>query len=132
MTRPRLAWLDGFAISASTLCLIHCLALPLLAAAIPALAELLDLGPHFHLLILALAIPASALALAAGYRRHGLVLPVLAGVAGLLLLAAGTAIAATAIVEVALTVAGSLILAAAHLANWRLTLRRARRSGTSR
>ncbi len=37
-------WFDGLAVGASVLCLIHCLALPIVIAALPALAARLDLA----------------------------------------------------------------------------------------
>jgi hypothetical protein len=116
-------WLDHFAVGASLLCLIHCLALPILIAALPVLARALDLGEGFHLLILAAAIPTSAIALAGGHRRHGALVPVFAGIAGLILMAAGAIFVSRAAAETALTVAGSLLLAGAHIANWRLRTR---------
>jgi len=119
------AWLDHFAVGASLLCLIHCLALPILIAALPVLARALDLGEGFHLLILAAAIPSSAIALAGGHRRHGALVPVFAGIAGLILMAAGALFVSRAAAETALTVAGSLLLAGAHIANWRLRTRAA-------
>lgn len=116
-------WLDGVSVGASLLCLIHCLALPLLIAALPALARALDLREGFHLLVLAAAIPTSAVALIAGRRRHGAFVPVFTGIAGLALMAAGALFASRAATETALTVAGSLLLAGAHIANWRLRAR---------
>lgn len=116
-------WLDGFAVGASLLCLIHCLALPILIAAMPVLARALGLGEELHVIILAAAIPTSAIALASGHRRHGALVPVFVGVAGLILMAAGAFFVSRAAAETALTVAGSLLLAGAHIANWRLRAR---------
>lgn len=112
-------WLDGAAVAASTLCLLHCLALPVLLAALPILAEGLGLGIGMHAVMLLVAAPTSALALAAGYRRHGAIVPVVSGSTGLLLLMAGL-IALRPSSETILTVAGSMMLAAAHFHNWRL------------
>ncbi|MGV3480760.1 MAG: MerC domain-containing protein [Sphingobium sp.] len=116
-------WLDGLSIGASALCLIHCLALPILIAALPALARALDLREGFHLLVLAAAIPTSAVALMAGHRRHGALVPVFTGIAGLVLMMIGALFTSRAAAETALTVAGSLLLASAHIANWRLRAR---------
>ncbi len=112
-------WFDGLAVGASALCLLHCLALPLLIAALPAVAGRLDLGEGFHLGVLAFAVPTSAFALIEGWRRHRGVAPLFAGVAGLVLLSAGLAFEDWAAVETGVTVAGSLLLAGAHVANWR-------------
>lgn len=118
-------WLDGLSVGASLLCLIHCLALPILIAALPALARTLDLPEGFHLLVLAAAIPTSAVALAGGHRRHGALVPVFTGIAGLVLMTIGALFTSRAATETALTVAGSLLLAGAHIANWRLRTRAA-------
>ena len=112
-------WFDGFAVDASALCLVHCLVLPLLIAALPAVAGRLDLGEGFHFGVLAFAVPTSAFALVEGWRRHRAVAPLFAGIAGLVLLAAGLAFEEWAAVETGVTVAGSLLLAGAHVANWR-------------
>lgn len=118
--RARLvSWFDGLAVGASVLCLIHCLALPIVIAALPALAARLDLGERFHLGVLAFALPVSAVALGEGWRRHRGLTPLFVGAAGLVLLAAGLAFEDWVAVETGVTVAGSLLLAGAHVANWR-------------
>ncbi|HEV7290240.1 MerC domain-containing protein [Sphingomonas sp.] len=118
--RARLvSWFDGLAVGASVLCLIHCLALPILIAALPALAARLDLGEGFHLAVLAFALPVSAVALGEGWRRHRGLTPLFVGAVGLVLLAAGLAFEEWVAVETGVTVAGSLLLAGAHVANWR-------------
>lgn len=121
---PRQAWFDGLAAGTSLACLIHCLALPLLIALIPALSELLRVPESFHRVALAFAVPASALALFLGYRRHHLINPVFPGVAGLALMASGAFAASSVLQETVLTVVGSLLVAAAHYLNWRLSKKR--------
>ncbi|PXA89044.1 MerC mercury resistance protein [Nostoc sp. 3335mG] len=112
--------LDGAAIGASLLCLIHCVGLPILLALLPALATLgLPSSEGLHLILLLTAIPVSALALIGGWRTHGAVVPLLLGVLGLAGLAAGLAFGSVPGAETALTVSGSLALAAAHIRNWR-------------
>ncbi len=112
-------WFDGFAVGASALCLVHCLGLPLLIAVLPAIAGRIDPGEGFHLIVLLFAIPTSAFALVEGWRRHRGIAPLFVGGAGLVLMAAGLAFGNWAAVEMAVTVAGSLLLAGAHVANWR-------------
>ena len=114
-----LSWFDGLAVGASVLCLIHCLVLPVAIAALPALAARLDLGEGFHLAVLAFALPVSAVALGEGWRRHRGLTPLFVGAFGLMLLAAGLAFEEWVAVETGVTVAGSLLLAGAHIANWR-------------
>lgn len=112
-------WFDGFAVGASALCLVHCLGLPLLIAALPAIANRIDPGEGFHLIVLLFAIPTSAFALIEGWRRHRGLAPLFVGGAGLALMALGLAFEQWAAVEMGVTVAGSLLLAAAHIVNWR-------------
>ncbi|WP_448663428.1 MerC domain-containing protein [Sphingomonas sp. CJ20] len=111
--------LDGFALCASTLCMLHCLALPLVLAALPALATRLEVGESFHAIVLAFAVPTSALALIGGWRRHRAAAPMLVGAVGLTLMASGIAFATREALETGLTVAGSLFVAGAHIGNWR-------------
>ena len=102
----RSTFLDGAAIGASLLCLIHCIGLPILFALLPALATIgLPSSESLHLILLLTAIPVSALALV--------------GALGLAGLAAGLAFDSVPGAETALTVAGSLALASAHIGNWR-------------
>ncbi|WP_088182045.1 MerC domain-containing protein [Sphingobium sp. Z007] len=115
----RTGWLDGFALCASSLCTLHCLGLPLLFALLPAFASRIDPGESFHLLMLALAVPTSVSALGQGWRRYGAPGPMLLGVAGLGLMAVGALIATGEIAEAVWTVAGSALLAGAHIRNWR-------------
>lgn len=118
----RQQWFDSLAIGASTLCLIHCLALPILIVAVPTLATFLALPEAFHLWAFALAVPTSLLAMAAGRRRHGQRRPVLLAAVGLALLGAGALLVEGA-AETVLTVAGGLTLAVAHALNWRAPMR---------
>ena len=112
-------WLDGFALCASSLCTVHCLGLPLLFALLPAFASRIDPGESFHLVMLALAIPTSLFALIQGRRRPGAQRPFWLGLSGLTLMAIGALVAGDAAQEAGATVTGSLLLAAAHIMNWR-------------
>ncbi len=111
--------LDGFAVCASFACMVHCLALPLVLAALPAVADRIGVGEGFHAAVLLIALPTSALALIGGWRRHRAFGPLVVGIAGLLLMGFGLVFAEWYAIETGLTVAGSLCLAAAHIANWR-------------
>jgi len=116
----RSTFLDGAAIGASLICLIHCIGLPILFALLPAMATIgLPSSEWLHLVLLLTAIPVSGLALVGGWRAHGAVVPLMLGALGLAGLAAGLAFGSTPGAETALTVTGSLALAMAHIGNWR-------------
>ncbi len=108
------------AVGASAVCLFHCLALPFVVAALPVLANVLDVPKSFHVIMLALALPISGFALISGFRRHGTVLPAIVGAVGLFLLAIGTLLLNKPAAETGVTVVGGLLLAGSHLKNWRL------------
>ncbi|MBA4780405.1 MAG: MerC domain-containing protein [Blastomonas sp.] len=108
---------EGAAISASLLCLAHCLVLPLLLASAPALSQSLALPFDLHLWIVLLAGPVSLWILirAAWQRRHGILL---LGLCGLSLLMAALVLPVTERQEIVISSIGSLSLAFAHIANW--------------
>ncbi len=118
-------WLDGFAVTASLLCLIHCLMLPALLVALPVLATMLTVPKSVHAIAFALALPTSALAIAAGYRRHRLRWPFVAAASGLALLGVGAFAIDAEIVERAVSSVGALLLALAHVGNWHALSHRA-------
>jgi hypothetical protein len=109
---------DGLAISASFVCLVHCLALPVLIMLLPTLAAFLTMPESFHVWALAVSVPVSLLALSAGYRRHGAVSPLFIVLPGLVLLALGALTPSSEWMETALTVPGALLLAIGHGLNW--------------
>ena len=112
--------LDQIALALSGVCLLHCLALPLLVAGLPLLAGTGSL--HFHLQMFAAVLPVSLLAFALGYRRHRNLRIIASGAVGLLLLMAGAAAHGSygASADTGFTVAGALALATAHYLNARL------------
>lgn len=113
-------WPDRLAIGASAGCLVHCLFLPLLIAAMPAATQALDVPEAFHLFAFATAVPVSAFAMRRGYSRHGLLLPAALGLSGLALLGVGALAGLRGAFETGFTLAGSTVLALAHLRNWQL------------
>ena len=114
---PRTAGLDLCAAGLSTLCLIHCLALPLLVSLLPLAAQSFDSHILHQILALA-AVPVSARvmwkALPAG--GHGLF--VATATTGLALLLTAAFVEATSAYEEPITVAGGLLLGSAHLWHW--------------
>jgi hypothetical protein len=125
MDRPSKA-ADGTAVGLSFLCLVHCLLLPIILALFPALGGLVDLPEWLHLLLFALSVPLSSLATVAGYRRHGARMPGAIAACGLLLIGTGALAGLPLLLETSVTVAGSLLLAAGHICNWRIRRKRPR------
>jgi hypothetical protein len=111
-------WLDGAAVALSALCLIHCLALPLIVAGLPFLAQFAE--GHLHAQMLVVVLPLSIVALGLGFRRHENLRIVFAGVVGMLILVIGATVAHTYLGLMAdrvFTVIGALVLATAHFFN---------------
>ncbi|PPU77072.1 MULTISPECIES: MerC family mercury resistance protein [Xanthomonas] len=121
--RPSTSLLDNSAIALSSLCLLHCLALPLLAVALPLLGTW-SRAEWVHVVFATAAVPLSGYALWSNQRRHALP-AALWGMAGCGL--AGLALGASGIadehLETPITVVASLLLASAHLLNLRLRRR---------
>lgn len=113
--------IDGLALTLSAICLVHCLALPVALTLAPTLAAGLLDHADFHLLMLLVGLPTSLLAFGIGCRRHRRWDVVVLGGLGLALLT----FAALAVhawhgeLERYITVAGGLILSAAHIQNFR-------------
>jgi hypothetical protein len=111
-------WLDGAAVGLSALCLIHCLALPLLVAGLPFLAQFSE--GHLHVQMLFLVLPLSIVALGLGFRHHRSTWIVLTGVLGMLILVVGATVAHSQLglsADRAFTIVGALVLATAHFYN---------------
>lgn len=109
--------LDAAAVSLSTLCLIHCLALPVLAAMLP-VAGVVAEAEWLHRLFVLAAIPVTGLAIARSLApgvRWGFILAALTGLA---LLTAAAFLEALHDVETPVTVLGASILAGAHIWRW--------------
>ena len=117
MSTSRAAALDMSAIGLSGLCLIHCLALPLLAAFLP-VAGVVGENEWVHRALVVVAVPVSLLALVRNHDRPGFALRFGVALTGIALLIAGALVEALHDFETILTVAGGLVLASAHLLNW--------------
>ncbi|WP_448585701.1 MerC domain-containing protein [Thermaurantiacus sp.] len=122
MASTRLPPADGIAAGLSSLCVVHCLALPLVAASLPTLAfgPGHDQGPAWvHWALLLVSLPVSAYALWRGAlihreRRYWRIAAV-----GFALMAAGALAHGLGTAERVLTIAGGLTVALAHWRNWR-------------
>jgi hypothetical protein len=127
MTAPDLAhnW-DRLGVVASALCMVHCIALPVAFALLPALAAYDGVGDYTHVLFGVVLVGISLFSFVPGYRQHRTTgVPALAA-AGLALVLAG-AFGGHALAgesgETVLTVAGSVLLIAAHVRNRALCVR---------
>jgi hypothetical protein len=102
----------------SVLCLVHCLAAPLLVAAVPALGLGFLALDGIHVAFAIAVLLAAVIALIPGYRQHRHVSVIALGAAGVLAVAAGTTLPA-GVPETTVTVIGSCLLIAAHVTNLR-------------
>jgi hypothetical protein len=113
---------DNTAISLSLLCIIHCLALPLIIVMLPALTifNLQDEAVHFWML--GAVIPTSLFALTMGCRKHNNYNVIGLGIVGLTIILAsaflGHVFGETG--ETVLTTVGAIFIAVVHLINQRL------------
>jgi hypothetical protein len=123
--------IDRIAIVLSTVCIVHCLAMPFVIAS--GLVAALTLGgdAHFHELMLWLVVPTSVAGFALGYRLHRETRIVAIGAAAVAVLALAALWGHDAwgrTFETAANVAASLVLAYAHWRNFR-EVRRVHRHG---
>ena len=121
--KDRLATADRVGMAASTLCAVHCALLPLLLGIAPALGLKLGGWVDFDQAFVVFASLLAATTLALGYRRHRAFRAWALLVPGLVLVWVGsfTALHDHTLGHLAVMVAGGLLLAAAHLANLRLS-----------
>jgi len=114
--------IDRIAIVLSTVCIVHCLAMPFLIALVPVAALTLGGDAHFHELMLWLVVPTSAVGFALGYRVHRSVAIVAIGAAAVVVLALAALWGHDAwgrAFGTAGNVAAGLVLAFAHWRNFR-------------
>jgi len=112
-------WGDLSAVALSGLCLLHCLALPLVASLLPVLGAWSE-AEWVHAVFVLFALPLSVAALARAHRRRALPAWMWAMAAlGLALLSAGALGWPSAHWETPITVTGSLLLVAVHVCNLR-------------
>ncbi|SET25046.1 MerC domain-containing protein [Thalassotalea agarivorans] len=115
--------LDKWAISFSMLCVLHCLAVPLLLILVPSMSVLPLENEAFHIGMVIAVIPTSLFALTLGCKKHKRKDLLAYGLVGLSLLVIALAFGESHLGELGektLTVIGALIIAAAHLRNFSL------------
>ncbi|MGL6044319.1 MAG: MerC domain-containing protein [Sandaracinobacteroides sp.] len=115
--------LDGAAAALSSLCLLHCLLLPVGLALAPILSGLSDTTLHgpiwLHWALLVVAAPVSVYALWRGTSLHGDRRPWAYAGIGFALMAAGALSHDLGLQEQLLTVLGGIVVALAHWRNWK-------------
>ena len=112
---PRAAAIDGTAITLSGLCLLHCLALPLLSTALPIVGIWAE-AEWLHKTFVVAALPFSLLALTSNRITWPAGLMIVCGFG---LLVSGAFVEAWHDYETQLTVLGVILLAAGHALRWR-------------
>lgn len=126
------ARLDQLAVLLSASCLVHCLLGPALIVLLPVLGGTVFAHSEFHLLLLFLIVPISGVALSLGWSRHGRREVWVLGGLGLATLVISAVMFhllphedgdAHSLAEKLWTSAGGLLLAAAHIFNYRFCRR---------
>lgn len=110
--------LDASAITLSGLCLVHCLALPALAVALP-LAGLWAEQEWVHQVFALSALPITVFAMTRPFHEGARTSFILLAGSGLALLIGAAFIEGLHDLETPLTVVGALLLATAHIRRWR-------------
>ena len=114
--------LDKAAIGLSFLCVVHCLLTPIAIVMLPALGATFLEDERFHYVLLFLVLPTSILSLGLGCRKHGHFEILLIGLFGLFLLFLIIILGEELLGETGekvSTVAGALIIALAHIRNFK-------------
>ncbi|MCX2975953.1 MerC domain-containing protein [Candidatus Marimicrobium litorale] len=111
---------DKASIGLSFLCLLHCLALPLLVVLLPSFVALGLEDERFHIWLVVMVIPLSTFALTLGCTRHRRLSVLLTGAIGLLFLCMAPLLGHDLVGEFGerlITLVGSVLIAASHVKN---------------
>lgn len=114
---------DKTSIVLSALCVVHCLATPILLVLLPALAGTVFVSEEVHEWLLYAVLPISVVALGFGFFQHHNRSVVVTGLVGLSMLLAIVLMGHDRLgheLEIALTVVGAAIVAFSHYKNIRL------------
>ena len=114
---------NNFAIGLSAMCVLHCLATPLLLVLLPSLSALNLENEAFHSWLLIAVIPTSLFSLAMGCKQHRDYRVLVLGILGLTVLISAVFVEDLAhgeLLEKVLTVSGAVVVAFAHYMNFRL------------
>lgn len=116
-------WADKFAVSASTVCAVHCIGLPFLVSVFPAIGTSFFGDEAFHILLLWVVIPLSVFGLLLGCRRHKHMNVLRVGAIGVAILVFAAFAGHDLLNEMgerAATLVGASVIAWAHIRNYRL------------
>ena len=116
-------WVDRFSIGVSILCFVHCLSIPIILTLLPNLTGSFIATEEFHAWLVYIVIPASILALGLGCKQHKRISTLALGLSGLGLLIAAINVHSSGLDhhwEQRLTVLGTLLIAFAHIRNFKL------------
>lgn len=116
-TNPASSTFDASGVALSGLCLVHCLALPLMASFLP-VAGVLAEAEWVHRLLVLFVVPVSGWVIFGSVRTGGSLFFVVGATFGLALLVGAAFIHPLHDVETPLTIAGATILAFAHGWRW--------------
>ncbi|WP_394205530.1 MerC domain-containing protein [Shewanella waksmanii] len=114
---------DKFAIGLSTICAIHCLALPIMLTLVPSMTALPLGNELFHLWMVIVVVPISLYGLTVGCKQHRQGKVLAWGLAGLTCLVLAIALGEDAIGEFgekAMTLLGAGMMVVGHWLNYRL------------
>lgn len=116
---------DRFAIGLSLVCVVHCLALPILLILLPPISGIFALNDEvFHQWLLYAVLPISLVALMMGYLHHRSYRVFIVGSVGLVLIILCATLGHDFLGEtgeVVLSVLGSVIIAYGHFRNYQLS-----------
>lgn len=113
--------LDKYAISASAICAVHCICLPLFLGVFPALSTSIFGQERFHQILIWVVVPLSFISLALGCKRHKRKVVALLGLVGITILSSTVVLGHDVLGESGERVAtflGALAIAAAHVRNY--------------
>lgn len=115
--------LDYAGVAASSICLVHCLAMPFVIALLPVVAASLMESDWFHVVLAFTILVFCLMAFIPGYMRHHDRRLIFIGISGVGLVFFATFVARFLWgenVEIAIVTAGNIVLVAGHLLNRRL------------
>ncbi len=117
------AILDRSAIGLSTLCILHCLALPIALVMAPSVSAFWFAEEQFHTMLLYVVLPTSVIALTLGCKQHKSRTTLMWGFAGLFILISAAALGHDWIGEAGeklFTFIGAIMVMVSHVLNFRM------------